>query len=51
MGDISVVVEGVDDPEAQVALRSTIHGAGRVMSRRRGQGRTPMAGACEPGAI
>nr|MBA2362894.1 RtcB family protein [Chloroflexia bacterium] len=39
MGDISVVVEGVDDPEAQAALRSTIHGAGRVMSRRRAAGR------------
>lgn len=39
MGDISVVVEGVDTEEARAALRSTIHGAGRVMSRRRAAGR------------
>jgi tRNA-splicing ligase RtcB len=39
MGDVSVVVEGVDTEEARAALRSTIHGAGRVMSRRRAAGR------------
>ncbi len=39
MGDISVVVEGVESEEARVALHSTIHGAGRVMSRRRAAGK------------
>ncbi len=33
MGDNSVILEGVDTPEARRALFSTVHGAGRVMSR------------------
>jgi tRNA-splicing ligase RtcB (3'-phosphate/5'-hydroxy nucleic acid ligase) len=33
MGDISVILEGVDSPEAKEGLYSTVHGAGRVMSR------------------
>jgi tRNA-splicing ligase RtcB len=33
MGDDAVIVEGVDSPEAKAALYSTVHGAGRVMSR------------------
>jgi tRNA-splicing ligase RtcB (3'-phosphate/5'-hydroxy nucleic acid ligase) len=40
MGDDSVILEGVEDPEADEALRSTVHGAGRVMSRRQAAGRT-----------
>jgi tRNA-splicing ligase RtcB len=40
MGDESVVLEGVDAPEADEALHSTVHGAGRVMSRRQAAGRT-----------
>jgi tRNA-splicing ligase RtcB len=39
MGDISVIVEGVDSEEARVALRSTVHGAGRVMSRTQAAGK------------
>jgi tRNA-splicing ligase RtcB len=39
MGDISVIVEGLDGAEAQAALRSTIHGAGRVMSRTQAAGK------------
>ena len=39
MGDVSVVVEGVESDEAQVSLESTVHGAGRVMSRRRAAGK------------
>jgi len=39
MGDISVIVEGVDSPESRVALRSTVHGAGRVMSRTQAAGK------------
>lgn len=39
MGDISVVVEGVDGDEARAALYSTVHGAGRVMSRTQAAGK------------
>jgi tRNA-splicing ligase RtcB len=39
MGDISVIVEGVDSEESKKALYSTVHGAGRVMSRRQAAGR------------
>jgi len=39
MGDISVLVEGVDSPESSAALRSTVHGAGRVMSRTQAAGK------------
>lgn len=38
MGDISVVVSGVDDEGAAKALHSTVHGAGRIMSRSRAKG-------------
>jgi tRNA-splicing ligase RtcB len=34
MDDISVIVRGVDSPQAAESLYSTVHGAGRVMSRR-----------------
>ena len=34
MDDIAVIVRGVDSPEAAESLYSTVHGAGRVMSRR-----------------
>jgi tRNA-splicing ligase RtcB len=34
MADNSVILEGVEDPESVDALYSTVHGAGRVMSRR-----------------
>ena len=33
MGDISVIIEGVESEESVHALYSTVHGAGRVMSR------------------
>lgn len=39
MGDISVVLEGMDSPDAQQALFSTVHGAGRVMSRTQAAGK------------
>lgn len=39
MGDISVIIEGVDSAAANAALNSTIHGAGRLMSRTRAAGR------------
>ena len=39
MGDISVVLEGVDSQESRMALFSTVHGAGRLMSRTQAAGR------------
>jgi tRNA-splicing ligase RtcB len=39
IGDISVVVEDVDSAEALNTLRSTVHGAGRVMSRSKAKGK------------
>lgn len=39
MCDTSVIVEGVDSELSQRALYSTVHGAGRVMSRRQALGR------------
>jgi tRNA-splicing ligase RtcB (3'-phosphate/5'-hydroxy nucleic acid ligase) len=39
MGDISVILEGVESPEARQALHSTVHGAGRVMSRTAARGK------------
>ena len=40
MGDRSVILEGVDSKESKKALYSTVHGAGRVMSRTRAAGKT-----------
>lgn len=39
MGDTSVVLEGRDTPESREALYSTVHGAGRVMSRTQAAGK------------
>jgi len=39
MGDSSVILEGFDGDEARAALYSTVHGAGRVMSRRQAAGK------------
>jgi tRNA-splicing ligase RtcB len=39
MGDESVILEGVESAENEQALFSTIHGAGRVMSRSQAAGR------------
>lgn len=39
MGDISVILEGVEGPEAPATFASTVHGAGRVMSRTRAAGK------------
>lgn len=39
MGDISVILEGVDSEESRTALFSTVHGAGRVMSRTEARGK------------
>jgi tRNA-splicing ligase RtcB (3'-phosphate/5'-hydroxy nucleic acid ligase) len=39
MGEKSVILEGVASPEAEDSLFSTVHGAGRVMSRTQAAGR------------
>ena len=39
MGDISVILEGVEGKESRLALYSTVHGAGRLMSRTQAAGR------------
>ena len=39
MGDASVILEGVESSDAEAALFSTVHGAGRIMSRSQAAGR------------
>jgi len=39
MGDISVIVEGLESEESKQALYSTVHGAGRVLSRTQAAGK------------
>src|SRR6185312_11475972 len=39
MGDISVILEGVESPDATKALNSTIHGAGRLLGRTQAKGK------------
>jgi len=39
MGDNAVILEGIESPAARTALYSTVHGAGRVMSRTQAAGR------------
>ena len=34
MGDRSVIIEGVESPDAQLSYYSTVHGAGRTIGRR-----------------
>ena len=40
MGDISVILEGVESDVSRDALYSTVHGAGRVMSRTKAAGKS-----------
>ena len=40
MGDESVILEGLDSTDNEQALFSTVHGAGRVLSRSQAAGRT-----------
>ena len=55
MGDISVILKGIDSDESKTALYSTIHGAGRVMSRRKAAGKFRGRGKkrrlIKPGAV
>lgn len=38
MGEISVILEGVESAESKLAMYSTVHGAGRVMGRKQATG-------------
>ncbi|HWG16990.1 MAG TPA: RtcB family protein [Acidobacteriaceae bacterium] len=38
MGEVSVILEGVDSAESKTALYSTVHGAGRVLGRKQATG-------------
>jgi tRNA-splicing ligase RtcB len=51
MGDDSVILEGVESADAQQALRSTVHGAGRVMSRTKAAGRVKRGRVVRKGAV
>jgi tRNA-splicing ligase RtcB (3'-phosphate/5'-hydroxy nucleic acid ligase) len=44
MGDDAVIIEGIDSPVAREALFSTVHGAGRIMSRTAAKGRFERVG-------
>src|SRR5699024_4062153 len=39
MGDISVILQGVESEKSKESFYSTIHGAGRIMSRTKAAGR------------
>ncbi|MCW5853343.1 MAG: RtcB family protein, partial [Anaerolineae bacterium] len=52
MGDKAVIIEGVESEESRLALYSTVHGAGRVMSRTAARGKVDRHGrVLKPGAI
>lgn len=40
MGDDAAILKGVEGPDSKVAMYSTVHGAGRVMSRTDARGKT-----------
>ena len=44
MGDDAVIIEGIDSPTSREALFSTVHGAGRIMSRTDAKGRFERVG-------
>ena len=51
MGEESVTLEGVDSPDSAESLYSTVHGAGRVMSRSQAAGRFRRGKQIKPGLI
>ena len=44
MGDDAVIIEGIDSGESRDALYSTVHGAGRIMSRTAAKGKFERVG-------
>jgi tRNA-splicing ligase RtcB len=51
MGDESVILEGVESGDAQDSLYSTVHGAGRIMSRTEAAGRVRKGKLLKPGKV
>lgn len=51
MGDVSVILEGVESEESRQALYSTVHGAGRVLSRSAAAGKPGKRGRRQGGSI
>jgi tRNA-splicing ligase RtcB (3'-phosphate/5'-hydroxy nucleic acid ligase) len=51
MGDVSVILEGVESEEGKESLYSTVHGAGRVMSRTQAAGKKKWKGKRQGGLI
>lgn len=51
MCGLSVIVEGVDCPEAIATMRSTVHGAGRVMGRMEAKGKWRRGECLRPGKV
>lgn len=51
MGDISVIIEGIQADTTQYSLHSTVHGAGRVMSRTQAAGKKKRKGRRTGGLI
>jgi tRNA-splicing ligase RtcB len=51
MGEMSVILEGVESEEGPMSLRSTVHGAGRVMSRRQAKGKIRRGKIIEKGSV
>ena len=49
MGDGSVILEGVESEASRAGLYSTVHGAGRVMSRTQAAGKSRMRWTCVNG--
>jgi tRNA-splicing ligase RtcB len=45
MGDDAVIIEGADSPTSREALFSTVHGAGRIMSRTAAKGKFVKVGS------
>jgi tRNA-splicing ligase RtcB len=51
MGENSVILEGVEAEDSKESLYSTVHGAGRVMSRREAAGRVRKGRVIKPGKV
>jgi tRNA-splicing ligase RtcB len=51
MGEPAVILEGVDSAASREALYSTVHGAGRAMSRTQAAGRRRRGRPVTPGRI
>lgn len=47
MGENSVILEGTDSPLCEASLHSTVHGAGRAMSRRAAKGKMSKIWVCD----